>query len=208
MKNNNKASLRRKRVIAVTEAGAKKQSVSLPRRRRRITSKARDSFTQNEVDYWGVSPNEGFMGKLLCQPVYSFRYTVGCKLKMPFAENQPFTCLINAAKNIKSEDFEHLALFLLNNNMRYVVCTGIEADRLADVLNEILFDGSFHQEGRTAVVTSHEDDPIEEVMEYFALPSGMAPVSLIVSIGNKRTFKTMLEIFSTVSKRMKVALSC
>ncbi|MHC4872411.1 MAG: hypothetical protein ACYTFY_11250 [Planctomycetota bacterium] len=208
MEKTKKASLRRRRVMAVTEAVAKQNNVKPPAKRRRvITAKVRDAFSKQETDCWSLAPDEGFMGKILCQPFYSCRIKAGDKPELPF-KKQPFVCLINAAEHISSDDFREIAQFLLDNNMRYAICAGIEADRLSDVLNELLEEGHFHENGRTAVAIGYEEDPIEEIMEYFALPSGIAPVNLLVSIGNTRTFKTTLQVFNGVAKKMKVDLSC
>jgi hypothetical protein len=56
------------------------------------------------------------------------------------------------------------------------------------------------------MATSLDDDPIEEVMEYFALPSGIAPTSLLLSIGDERMFGSTVRTFSTVVERMRAQL--
>ena len=50
------------------------------------------------------------------------------------------------------------------------------------------------------------DDPIEEVMEYFALPSGIAPFNLVLSVGDDTIFKTTLRVFHRVVEKMKLGL--
>lgn len=208
MSQTRKASLRRRRAIAVAEAGAKNKNVKPPAKRRRIiTAKARENFSKNDSDCWSLEPKPGFMGKVFCYPFYSCRFAAGNDIEIPFESKKPFVCLINAAEHISSEKFRDLAKFLLDNNMRYAICAGIEAERLSDVLNELLEEGEYHENGRSAIASGYEEDPIEEVMEYFALPSGIAQNNLIVTIGNDRMFKTTLEVFKNVTNKMALDLS-
>jgi hypothetical protein len=115
--------------------------------------------------------------------------------------------LINASSSISDDDFRKLVEFLLENRMRSAICCGINAEHLADVLNEMLEGGDYHEDGRTAMTIAYEEEPIEEVLEYFALPDGVGSASLLLNIGNDRVFKTTLTVFTKVVERMELELS-
>ena len=91
--------------------------------------------------------------------------------------------------------------------MRYAICSGIDSVRLSGILTDLLETGEFRDDCRTAIAYANEEEPIEEAMEYFALPSGIAPVNLLVTIGNERIYKTTLRLFNRVAEKMHHSLS-
>ncbi|MFH0910565.1 MAG: hypothetical protein V1918_03525 [Planctomycetota bacterium] len=199
-----KALMRRQRVLTVSKISSNPKT-SPPPRRRRITARIRAARAAVQPSPWCCRPVPGFMGKVFDRPFYSCQFLPGKPLVLPFAP-QSFVCLINASSYVSDEHFKALALSLLQQRMRAAICCGIESERLNDLLNELLEDGQFHDNGRTAMATAYEDDPLEEVMEYFALPAGIASTSLLLSIGDDRMFKSTLQTFSSVIERMHLHL--
>ncbi|MBN1257142.1 MAG: hypothetical protein JXA52_05495 [Planctomycetes bacterium] len=175
--------------------------------RRVITAKVRAACVTDEEALWGIRAQDGCMGSILGQPFYSCRYLPGKKLSLPFKSGQTFSCLINTAVRIDDDQFKALAEMLLKNKMRYAICSGIDSERFSGLLTELLESGEYRDDGRTAIACSNEQEPIEEAMEYFALPSGIAPVNLLVTIGNERIYKTTLRVFTRVAQRMHETLS-
>jgi hypothetical protein len=174
-----------------------------PKRRRKITARIRAVHAGSNSSDWSIEARAGFMGTILNEPFYACRATPGELPELPF-QSQPFTCFLRAATYIGDEDFKLLATTLLRSRMRHAVCAGVESDRLADLLNEILEEGEFHENGRAAMACSYEDDPLEEVLEYFALPSGMAPANLLLTIGSETAFAETLAAFRKVDRKSVV----
>ena len=146
------------------------------------------------------------MGTIFGHPFYSARYAPGMELTLPF-EEQPFACLIQAEVHVGDDAFRSMAGALLERQMRFALCCGLECERLSDLINDLLEDGAFHQDGRTAVCTAHEDEPVADVMEYFALPSGVAPTNLLLTLGGQPAFEQSYHTFSQVAERMRRALT-
>jgi hypothetical protein len=209
MKPTSRASRRRRRAIEATAAATAAATVNPPaprKRRRTITQKARAAFNARNTT-WHLAPRDGLMGAIHERPFYACRYAPGGALSLPFNHGTPFSCLLNASIHISDEQFRVLAEGLLGLGMRQAICAGIEGERLSDLLNDLLEDGSYHLDGRTAYTCAYEEEPIEEVMELFALPCGTSPANLLVSIGNETMYRTTLRIFSNVAERMKCDLA-
>ncbi len=196
---------RRARDLASTKSSDTGSKASSSRRSRRRYLSA-SSYAAREPQAWDFQAGPGFMGHVFDQPVYSCRCMPNEAIDLPFQDGQPFTCLINAAVHIQDSAFVTLARHLLTRNMRFAVCAGIESDRLADLLNELLEEGEYHQEGRSAAVASYDDEPVEEAMEYFILPSGIAPASLVITIGDEPVFRAALNVLDRVVRRMQTEL--
>lgn len=201
------ASLRRRRArdLSQTKTDTTASKPASRRSRRRYLSSGKYSARVRRE--WDFQAEPGFMGHVFDQPLYSCRCQPGAAFDLPFDERQPFACLINAAVHIPDSAFVNLARRLLERNMRFAVCAGIESDRLADLLNDVLEEGEYHDEGRTAVAASYEDEPVEEAMEYFILPSGIAPASLVVTIGDEPVFRATLNVLDRVVRRMQSELA-
>ncbi|MHC4883874.1 MAG: hypothetical protein ACYTGH_02200 [Planctomycetota bacterium] len=200
------AQRRRRRALAARESQDKIIRPASRSKRRRITSRMREHSQASDAESWRFAPRDGYMGLVFDQPFYSCRYQPTQPLVLPFAKHQPFSCLINVGVRVDESEVRTLAEALLKADMRFALCTGVDGEIFSDVLNELLESGEYHVDGRSSVATSHSDDPIEEVMEYFALPSGMAPFNLVLSIGDETIFKATLSVFQRVVDKMRQGL--
>jgi hypothetical protein len=125
---------------------------------------------------------------------------------LPLDGDDGFCCLIHAAVHISDDQFLELAGRLLRNRMRCAVVSGVESERLGDLLDELLEDGEYHDNGRMALAEVCDEEPLEEALEYFVLPNGMATNNLLVYIGDEQGFATALETFAEVVDRMEADL--
>ncbi len=150
------------------------------------------------------------LGTVYDQRFYALR-AVPCgktrtlKLSMPFAA-APFNALIYATLPISSAILRDISLNLFRHGMRQAVCCGSEADTMGEILDDIADEFSFHHDGRPVFTSIHDDESLAEVLDYFILPNGLADKSLILVIGNDKSFREALRTFAKVAGSMREKL--
>lgn len=121
--------------------------------------------------------------------LYAQRYLPGGSLELPFDAQTPFSCLLDVKVHIADEAFDNLAQALLDAGMRFVLISGVESERLCERLNDLLDAGVYHENGRHALGHACDGEPLAETLEYFLLPSDLAPVNLLLTIGDAAAFR-------------------
>jgi hypothetical protein len=203
-----RASQRRRRAIATAEQRTAVQTARPVKRRNRrslLAGRTPAGSTARRREAWSFASRPGDMGEIFEQPFYSCRHLPGAELQLPLPAETPFACLIHTAAYISDDAFRELARSLLDGGMRYAIITGLESERLTDALDALLEEGEYHQDGRTALAAADDGETPEEAMEYFALPSGIAPANLLLTIGAEEDFQESLVLFDRVVKRMRTA---
>lgn len=204
MRGAKRASIRRRRAreAHTTQATALQTAPKRPRRRY-LSDRTRRRVS---TSMWDFRLRPGSMGVVMDIPLYSCRYLPKEDLALPLEGENGFSCLLRAAAHISDDAFRDLGRQLLGAGMRYAVCNGVECDRLSDLLNELLEEGEYHLEGRTAAACC-DDGSFEEALEYFILPSGMAPANLVLTLGDQAAFQATLESTGDVVEKMRESLA-
>jgi hypothetical protein len=137
-----KAAMRRQRALTIAKVSLERKALPPRHRRRKITECIRAACAQKSPTVWECKPVAGLMGTVFDRPIYSGHCLPGNPFALPF-DAQPFVCLIHASMHISDEHFKALALGLLQQKMRLALCSGIESERLSDLLTTFSRTGSF-----------------------------------------------------------------
>jgi hypothetical protein len=149
----------------------------------------------------GVSKQK-ILGKFYDQRFYATRLVPGKAFHPPFAPH-PFNVMIHIAGHVPDKALRQIGLDLLKHGMRFALCHGSEAERMGDILDELLEDNEFAHKGYTAYTSVHDDDPLEEAVEYFILPSGLADTGLMLVIGDESSFRSVMRAFTKVTGHLR-----
>ncbi len=126
--------------------------------------------------------HQGKLGKIGDQTFYTIRYEAEKPLTLPFSK-RPFSVLLNLISNLSRESIELLAKELLAQGMACAICNGEQADEVSEVIDETInsFDSSDDQ---FTPYSSSCEEGFDEALQYFALPTGLTTVSVIITVGN------------------------
>lgn len=129
-----------------------------------------------------ASGNSAKVGKLNGQRFYAVRFTHGEDFALPFARKK-FSALINAVGKFSDEELREIGLKLLQHGLVCAVCIGNAAEKMSEILDELIDDHNFTFDGFTPY--SHvEDGSLADSLEFFSLPTGLTTVSLILTLGS------------------------
>ncbi len=134
------------------------------------------------------------LGSLYEQKFYAMRVE-GNQLKFPFAA-KPFTALVDIRGDVDQELLKGYARELVAHGCVQAVCRGVEAGLMNDIFGCISEEGASDVNGLPFTSMSVDEEPLEESVEYFILPSGLAGVGLIMVIGDSDAFADAVDCFA------------
>ncbi|MCX7934708.1 MAG: hypothetical protein N3A66_05555 [Planctomycetota bacterium] len=137
------------------------------------------------------------LGKFYDQTFYVLRYQKGCTLEFPF-RSQSFNAFISIDSEYPPKILEQIAFSLLKQGMRFALCHGKGAEALAEIIDRLIDEHRFSHNGFTAYSSSHTNETLEEAMEYFMLPNGLAEIGLILVIGDEAAQQKVAKTFSRI----------
>lgn len=157
---------------------------------------------------WGVaagidpSGRNGKLGRMHDQDFYAVRHFGGNRLSIPFPP-RPFNALIDVPHPIPESILGEISLQLLQHGMRSAICSGLQGERLGEILDEIIDEHGFYPNNRTVYTSVHLDEPIEETLDYFVLPNGLADTGLIVVVGDEHAFGEVVKTFLRLTREVR-----
>lgn len=160
----------------------------------------REWFGFAEPDFAG---SEGRLGNCHDQTFYAVRYQPGNELKIPFPAER-FNALINLKAAPGEEAMKEVAMRLLEHGMCAAVINGDEAGKMGELIDNLIDEHDFNHDGRTVYTSCHEDEEIEEVMDYFVLPNGLAEIGLIVVFGEQGDFGEAVDSFNNIAEGVEI----
>lgn len=145
------------------------------------------------------------MGICHDQRFYALRYLPGRKLELPF-EDKPFTALIEITVPLSDDILRNVAMDLLYRGMRAALCLGPEAERMVEIVDELVDAYGFAHEARTVYASAHEDEDLAEAIQYFILPTGLAETGLLLVLGGEDAFRQTVRTFGQATTGMREKL--
>ena len=133
------------------------------------------------------------------QKFYALRHVPGKDLTIPFPVG-PFNCMIHADGNVADETINAVGMQLLQHGMRSGICSGDQPDRISDTLDKLIDDNQFHHNNQTVYSHVVEEETIQENMEYFVLPNGLADIGLILVIGSEAEYHDVIGAFGIITE--------
>lgn len=146
----------------------------------------------------GGSHDAKALGTFYDQRFYAIRHLPGADMVFPFAPAS-FSALIDLHVPLGDDALRKIALDLLEQGMRIAICRGHEAERMGEIIDELVDEHAFHHDGRTVYASVHEDENLEDVMEYFVLPNDQTDMAALVVLGEESAFRKTLRVFSAVT---------
>lgn len=144
------------------------------------------------------------LGTLHDQRFYAIRAN-GSDLKFPFTA-QPFTVLVDISRALDDEVLEGYAQALVGHGCVQAVCRGDESNRMVDIFNTLAEQGDHDRNGTPFTSMCLDDEPLNEAIQYFVLPCGLAQTGLLMVIGEAEDFQSAIEGFSTAAGAVKEGL--
>ncbi len=140
--------------------------------------------------------HQGKLGKIGDQTFYTIRYEAGKPLALPFSK-RPFSVLLNLVSSLSRENIELLAKELLAQGMACAICNGEQADEVSEIIDETInsFDSSDDQ---FTPYSSSCEEGFDEALQYFALPTGLTTVSIIITIGSDNDHGTTIDCINSL----------
>ncbi len=150
----------------------------------------------------------GYAGQVHGQDFYLHQHVLGAPLALPFSRRH-FTAFIDLPVPAPETVLRELALRLLRHGMRSAICWGYEAELLGEVIDRVIDDYGFWHGDQTAFCSVHEEEALEEALEFFILPCGLAETGLVLTCGDDAALRTLTSTFSLVhaGAREEVALA-
>lgn len=135
----------------------------------------------------------GYMGTISDQRFYAIRANGG-ELRFPFPPGA-FTALVDMSRPVDDAILRGYAEALLKHGCVQAVCRGEESSRLEEIFTDLANDHA------DAYFTSMclDDEPLDEAIQYFVLPCGLARTGLLMVIGDQGDFQAAIEGFSTAA---------
>ena len=126
--------------------------------------------------------HQGKLGKIGDQTFYTIRYEAGKSLALPFTA-RPFSVLLNLVTSLSKKHIKLLAQELLASGMACAICNGEQAEEASEIIDEVIntFDSSDDQ---YTPYSSSCEEGFDEALQYFALPTGLTNVSIIITVGD------------------------
>ena len=141
------------------------------------------------------------LGTLHEQRFFAIRAN-GPELRFPFPA-RPFTALVDVAGPIDDGVFKGYAQSLIDHGCVQAVCRGEDSDRLVRIFDEMAERGDFDRDGTPFTSMCLDDEPLNEAIQYFVLPCGLAQTGLLMVIGDSGDFQNAIQGFSTAAGAIK-----
>lgn len=135
------------------------------------------------------------LGTIHDQRFYAIRAN-GQQLRFPFTA-RPFTALVHMPQSVDDALLTSYAKTLIDHGCVQAVCRGDDSDRMVDIFDSLAEQGE-HDSG-DAPFTSMclGDEPLQEAIQYFVLPCGLAQTGLLMVIGGSGEFDDAINGFFT-----------
>lgn len=141
--------------------------------------------------------HKGVLGQLNDQTFYAVRHEPGKSLELPFAK-QNFSALLNLAGKMPEEELGRIADELLKHGLACAVCSGDQAELMSEIIDKSIDENqSSFNDGLTPYSSAHEDG-LSDALQYFALPSGITNISVIITIGSDSEHGSALDLFDSL----------
>lgn len=141
------------------------------------------------------------LGTLHEQRFYAMRANGG-DLRFPFSA-QPFTALVDISRSVDDAVLKGYAESLIGHGCVQAVCRGEESDRLVAIFDDLADQGDLDKNGTPFTSMCMDDEPINEAIQYFVLPCGLASTGLLMVIGEAGDFQNAIQGFSTAAGAIK-----
>lgn len=142
------------------------------------------------------------LGTIHDQKFYAIRNTGEKPLELPFS-TKPFNVMIELALPLSDDALRQIGIQLLKDGMCHATCRGGEAERMGEILDDLIDEHGFSIDGHTVFTSVHDDESLEEVLEYFVLPNGLASTSLLVVIGDEASFHNLVRCFGSTAADLR-----
>jgi len=159
----------------------------------------------------GVCADAKSLGTVHDQRFYAVRYLPASQAEegrfdLPIPR-RAFNALIYAAVPLAEARLRDLALTLLRHGLRQAVCCGPEAEAMGEMIDAMADDHEITHDGRSVLASIHDDESLDEVIDYFILPNGIAETSLLVVLGDEVAMRDTLRSFARVTGDMRERLA-
>ena len=128
------------------------------------------------------------------QRFYAMRADGG-GLRFPF-EAQPFTTLVDIVGDVGEETLRGYARELIAHGCVQAVCRGADSGLMNDIFDELSENGETGDDGFPFTSMAVDDEPLNEAIEYFILPNGLAATGLVMVIGDAGDFRSVIDNFT------------
>ncbi len=143
----------------------------------------------------------GYMGTVHEQRFYAIR-AHGGELRFPFPAGS-FTALVDMAGSVDDAVLKTYASALIDHGCVQAVCRGEESSRLEEIFNKLAEKGDLDKNGTYFTSMCLDDEPLNEAIQYFVLPCGLAQTGLLIVIGDQDDFQNAIEGFSIAAGAIK-----
>ncbi len=149
----------------------------------------------------------GYMGTIHEQRFYAIRAN-GADVRFPFPSGA-FTALVDLARSVDDAVLQGYAEALIRHGCVQAVCRGEESSRLEEIFNSLADKGDIEIDRNGTYFTSMclDDEPLNEAIQYFVLPCGLAQTGLLMVIGDQGDFQNAIRGFSTAAGAIREDLS-
>lgn len=143
-----------------------------------------------------ASGNSAKVGKLNDQRFYALRWQHGMDFALPFARKK-FSALINALGKFSEAELREIGLKLLKHGLVCAVCIGDAAEKMSEILDELIDNNNFTFDGYTPY-TQVGDGSLADSLEFFTLPTGLTDVSLILTLGSGSDHNATVDMMNSL----------
>lgn len=141
------------------------------------------------------------LGTLHEQRFFAIRAN-GTHLRFPFPAGA-FTALVDMSASVDDEVLHGYASALIEHGCVQAVCRGEESCRLETIFNTLAEAGDLDKNGTPFTSMCLDDEPLNEAIQYFVLPCGLAQTGLLMVIGDHDDFQNAIKGFSTAAGAIK-----
>lgn len=141
------------------------------------------------------------LGTLHDQRFFAMRANGG-ELRFPFPAG-PFTVLVDMSGPVDDTVLQKYASALIDHGCVQAVCRGDDSGRLEDIFNTLAEKGELDKNGTPFTSMCLDDEPLNEAIQYFVLPCGLAQTGLLMVIGGQDDFQNAIKGFSTAAGAIK-----
>jgi len=143
-----------------------------------------------------ASDNAPKVGKVNGQRFYAIRFAAGQTLEIPFGRKK-FSALINVTGNFSDDELRKIGLKLLKHGLVCAVCIGNAAEKMSNILDELIDNNNFTFDGFTPY-TQLGDGSLADSLEFFTLPTGLTDVSLILTLGSDPDHNAAVDLMNNL----------
>ncbi|MCC8166633.1 MAG: hypothetical protein LIQ31_10900 [Planctomycetes bacterium] len=126
----------------------------------------------------------------------------GDTLRFPFPA-RTFTALVNMSGPVDDALLQTYAQALIDHGCIQAACRGEGSDRLVEIFDKMAEQGDFDHDGTPFTCMPLDDEPLEEAIQYFVLPCGLAQTGLVMVIGDSGDFENAINGFSVAAGAIK-----